>query len=398
MAKPKRTQRPAGASRAAGGSATLARPTTSAAKASGGTGINGGTGSVGAKASANGAKTTLKEPVSQSATRTTSTTSTTSITKASVANGSTSAKAVSAAKPSRLASLRERVPTSRANQNRRRYAVKPWWQGTWGVVSVAVVIMLLISVFAYIAYEQNQASGVGVGSPVPQSVLAELTHVPSSVFSQIGNGPNSIQMQGLPPSTPPLSLTTSGHPEIFFVGGEYCPYCAAERWGLVIALSRFGTFKNLHLMRSSHTDVYPDTATFTFYKSSYTSKYIVFIPVEAYDRDQNALQTLTSAQQQVFTTYDNTPYTQSPGSIPFTDYGGAYVAIGAPFIPSMLQGLSWQQIAAGLSDPTNDGTQNIIGTANQITATICVLDNQQPGSVCKSATIQQIEKKLPKRQ
>ena len=52
------------------------------------------------------------------------------------------------------------------------------------------------------------------------------------------------------PSTPPTKVTGSaltfdGKPGIFYYGAEYCPYCAAERWPVVVALSRFGTWSNL---------------------------------------------------------------------------------------------------------------------------------------------------------
>jgi hypothetical protein len=52
---------------------------------------------------------------------------------------------------------------------------------------------------------------------------------------------------------------TSGKPIVLYVGGEFCPYSAAERWSPVVALSRFGAFSNLALLRSSSTDMFPDT-------------------------------------------------------------------------------------------------------------------------------------------
>ena len=66
------------------------------------------------------------------------------------------------------------------------------------------------------------------------------------------------------------------------MGAEYCPYCAAERWAMAVALSRFGTFSNLRLIHSSSADIYPNTPTLSFYKSSYTSKYVQFTPVEMF--------------------------------------------------------------------------------------------------------------------
>ena len=51
---------------------------------------------------------------------------------------------------------------------------------------------------------------------------------------------------------------------------------------MVIALSRFGTFSNLHISMSDSTaGDYPNTHTFTFYGSSYSSSYLDFAPVES---------------------------------------------------------------------------------------------------------------------
>ena len=55
------------------------------------------------------------------------------------------------------------------------------------------------------------------------------------------------------------------------MGAEYCPYCAAERWAMAVALSRFGTFSDLRLIHSSSADIYPNTPTLSFYRSSYAS-------------------------------------------------------------------------------------------------------------------------------
>src|ERR1022692_1312734 len=76
--------------------------------------------------------------------------------------------------------------------------------------------------------------------------------------------------------TGPL-LVADRKPEVVFVGAQYCPYCAAERWALAVALSRFGAFSGLQLIRSSSTEVYPNTATLSFYRSSYSSKRLVFV-------------------------------------------------------------------------------------------------------------------------
>ena len=46
---------------------------------------------------------------------------------------------------------------------------------------------------------------------------------------------------------------------MLYIGAEFCPYCAAMRWSMAVALSRFGTFTPLHGIHSSSTDVDPST-------------------------------------------------------------------------------------------------------------------------------------------
>ena len=92
-------------------------------------------------------------------------------------------------------------------------------------------------------------------------------------------------------------LTSNGKPEVLYIGAEFCPYCATERWPMTIALSRFGTFSPLHGIHSSSTDVPASIPTVTFYKSTYTSKYLTFTPVETTTTDRTQpLQVPTSAQ------------------------------------------------------------------------------------------------------
>src|SRR5258706_4760621 len=112
-------------------------------------------------------------------------------------------------------------------------------------------------------------------------------------------------------------------PEVFYMGAEYCPYCAAERWPMIIALSRFGTFSNLKTTSSSSSDVYPNTPTFTFHGATYTSQYVDFVSVETTDRNQNTLETPTAAQQALVNQYD------TGGSIPLVDFCNPYSFYGA---------------------------------------------------------------------
>ena len=171
---------------------------------------------------------------------------------------------------------------------------------------------------------------------------------------------------------------------MFYIGAEFCPYCAFDQWGLVVALSRFGTFSGLHTVHSSSTDIYPNTPTWTFYGSSYTSKYLTFTPVEQTTNvpDRSAplgyvpLQSPTAEQQALIRKFD-------PGlTIPFADIGNKYVISGASASPQVLAGKSWAQIASSLHDASSPVAQAVDGTANYITAAICKLTNNQPTTAC----------------
>ena len=64
-------------------------------------------------------------------------------------------------------------------------------------------------------------------------------------------------------------LTLNGKtPAMLYYGAEYCPFCAAERWAMTAALSRFGTWSGLKITASSHTDSTPATNTFSYHGAS----------------------------------------------------------------------------------------------------------------------------------
>jgi hypothetical protein len=199
--------------------------------------------------------------------------------------------------------------------------------------------------------------------------------------TKVGNGNGAI-LEG-----------ADGKPLITYIGAEYCPYCAAERWALAVALSRFGTFQNLHGTHSSDTDQYPGTQTLSFYGSTYDSPYVDFQAVEEATNQPDGdtyqpLQTPTAAQSALAAKYD------AQGSIPFLDIANRYVITGSSFSPQVLQGLSRSQIAADLADSDSAVAQAIDGAANDITAAIASVTGNQPSSVGSSATIAAIAQKL----
>jgi hypothetical protein len=271
--------------------------------------------------------------------------------------------------------------------------VRAWWQKPlyWaggGVVVVLVVALLVVLLLP----PSNGLQPVSSPTKVPASVLSAVTDPGLHAFATVGEGGQEGELSRLT-GTKPLT-DSAGKTEVIYVGGEFCPYCASERWSMIMALSRFGTFTGLKEMSSSSTDTDPSTSTFTFVDSTYTSQTVDFMPVEEEDQNQNPLQTPSATVEQIFTTYDQQPYSDSaagePG-FPFLDIGGHYVLYETSFDPVMLQGLSWKQIATDLGNLKSPVTLAIVGNANFLSAAICLADSNQPSSVCASSTIQGIE-------
>ncbi len=236
----------------------------------------------------------------------------------------------------------------------------------------------------------NSATSNADTTALPPSVVAALA-VPASTLEAVGSSASVVMPS--PTGTSAVAKTADGKVQVTYVGAEYCPYCAAERWAMAVALSRFGTLSGLSGTHSSGSDVYPNTQTLSFYGSSYSSPYVDFQPVEeatnqVVNGNYQRLQTPTAAQQALVAKYDTT------GSIPFLDIGNKYVVTGASFSPQLLQGLSREQIAAQLQNPSSPVAQAIDGAANTITAAICASDGGQPASVCNTPAIQSLVKKL----
>ncbi|MGO8685849.1 MAG: DUF929 family protein [Candidatus Dormibacteria bacterium] len=296
----------------------------------------------------------------------------------------------------RPAPARAPSPTPSRYRTQRVKLARPWWQTpwTWGG-GITVVVIAVVVVFIVLANQPAKSSSPSaVNQPVPASVLAAVTGVSPVVSSSIGAGGLSSPLEQISGSPAPLT-GSGGEPQLFYLGAEYCPYCAAQRWSVVIALSRFGTFSNLHLtMSDTNASDFPDTHSFTFYGSSYTSSYLDFAPVETADRSGNPLQTPTAAQQALATTYDTAPYSSQDGGIPFMDLANRFIVSGTAVDVQLLQGMTWQQIAATLTSAQSQVAKQIIGNANWLTAGICKVTDGQPGSVCSSAPISTLEGQL----
>lgn len=286
-------------------------------------------------------------------------------------------------------SAREKVAIEReaARRAQRRNQLFITGGSILGVV-VIVVAMILIKT---LGSSSPSSSGSGpTGTALPASVAQQITSVPASTLDSVGAGsvsPSSLTQSGVTGSG--NALSSQGKPEMLYIGAEFCPYCAAMRWSMAVALSRFGTLSTpLRGIHSSATDTDPNTPTLTFYKTTYSSKYLAFTPVENETVNKTPLQATTTAQNLVWAKYEPNPNTRG---YPFIAFSNKYVIKGPLFDPAVLAGKSWSQVAAAINDPSSPIAKGVLGGANYITAAICKMTNGQPTSVCTSKAVTSVQ-------
>ena len=292
-----------------------------------------------------------------------------------------------------------------ARKGRTAVAAKTARKGTDRTAWIIAVIVIavggaLVFVFASGSKKADGTPFIKGREPAPAELVKTVTSIPESTWSKVGTGAVSALPKKLP--GPPL-LTADGKPRIVYLGAEFCPYCATERWAMVNALSRFGTFSNLNITTSAETaadgspEVYPKTPTFSFYKSGYTSPYISFESVEEQDNSDNTLETPTAEQEGLSTKYDAPPYVDASdaGAIPFIDFANQYMIDGASYDPQLLQNKTHDEVAKAMTDSSSDIAKGALGAANVITATICETTGNKPANVCTNPAIQSIQSQLP---
>ncbi|HEY3868600.1 MAG TPA: DUF929 family protein [Actinocrinis sp.] len=258
------------------------------------------------------------------------------------------------------------------------------------VVSAIVVIAALVGI--KLAVGSSAAAPQTAGATVTATVVKQATGVPAATLAAVGAG----TANALPVVVKNTAVLKSGtKPEVLYMGYEWCPFCAAERWAAVVALSRFGTFTGLSLTTSASNDTDPNTHTFTFANAKYTSQYIAFVTVEMQNGQRQTLQSPTSAEQSLLSKYDAPPYSSSTGGLPFYDFGNQYVEVdGSTYDPGVLAGQDWSQIASQLGTASSKDAKAIDGSANVMTGIICKLTGNQPSAVCTAPSITALAGKL----
>src|SRR4051812_39000218 len=131
----------------------------------------------------------------------------------------------------------QRVRAVAAARRRRRRVL--------AVVGSSVGVLALVAgIVLAAAFRDGSTARPAAGdsrTPASASVLRSVAQVPQSTLAAVG----VRAVTGWPKRIADAPLTQGEKPLILYVGAEYCPFCAAERWSLVQALSRFGTFHDL---------------------------------------------------------------------------------------------------------------------------------------------------------
>lgn len=227
---------------------------------------------------------------------------------------------------------------------------------------------------------QLPANAVSAVEGVPVSALV------GNATAQLGGG------QVSPPEKLPLKapqLSSGGHPEIMFICAEYWPQCAAERWALVMALSKFGTFTSLTGTTSSARDASPSTPTFSFYGATYSSKYLSLVTDELETNTYSTLadeypllQFPTRQEMSMISTWDVAPYTTKASSIPFAYMGGKFLITGAQYDASAISQLNFQTAAETMTSGKSTVSEDAEAAAGYLVGDFCALTHDQPAPVC----------------
>jgi hypothetical protein len=258
----------------------------------------------------------------------------------------------------------------RAAQDRQRR------RRTWIAATATAVVVVVIAVLVAVGL----SSGGAKAAPrtlVPPATAHALQSVPLATLVAA-----SAKVSDLRPATqlsgPPL--VSGNKPEFLYIGAEFCPICAAQRWPMAVALSHFGTFTNLQQTRSAVRD--GNIATLSFYGSSFSSPYLTFTPVETTTNQPKGnyyqpLETPTAAQQSLWSSTLGGSLT-----FPFLYMGGKYLLNTSQYPPTLLIGHSFNDIASSVGNNNTTIGVNIDAAAAALIKYLCGTTGQKPAATC----------------
>jgi len=266
------------------------------------------------------------------------------------------------------------------------------------VSTFAVLIALVLALAAATALAAGRSDG---SKPAPASIAKGIAAVPPSTFDKIGKGaiygPKDFQITPLG-GKGGLGGAEGEKVPVLTYNAAWCPHCAANSWALAAALSRFGTFKGLRLVDTGTyyekvleaKPAYSHTKGISFIDATYTSEWVEFAAVVAYDVNGKKLQKPNGEETKLLKSFD--PELGFPAVAIDKSFG----LLGSGYDPGVIQGKEPAAIVAALKSPSSPIAKAIDGEANVITAAICEADDLQPEEVCASLGVQKAMKHLPK--
>jgi hypothetical protein len=288
--------------------------------------------------------------------------------------------------PTSKAPTSKRTPAERQTAKKRALALAARRRrnrqlGIGSVLTAVVIVVALVAVWA--AGGRGGSTGASVtspaaGTPVPAAITIRLASIP---LSTLAAAPASSLVAAPQTITDP-KLTVDGKPDLLYVGAEFCPVCATERWAMYVALSKFGTFsRQPGQIHSAVQD--GDISTLTFYGTTYSSPYFSFTPVETTTNQPQgnfyvSLQTPTTAQKTLWLSH-------TAQTIPWVDFGGRMELTTAQYDPSVLEGVSFTNIANDIGNNATAIGAGVDASAKVLIQTICsTLSGNKPAAVCSA--------------
>lgn len=260
------------------------------------------------------------------------------------------------------------------------------------LLTVSALVIVVVVAFGAVQIQRSPSTPT-----LPSAQLASYYEAAVDVSNATLNAVGLPSTVAIPTKVTPSLSTVATNGIVSYVGAEYCPYCAIQRWALLVALSKFGTFTHLdNEVFSSSSDVYPHLASWSFLGATYSSKYFNFHPTELTSSTRSnggpggyqRLERMSPAQRIAFDLYN------PQGSIPFVDIGNRYVTLGASASPSALEGLSLSEIGSDLNRPRSAAAQAIDGAANYMIAALCTMTNTPSPAICATSSARSASKSL----
>ena len=235
---------------------------------------------------------------------------------------------------------------------------------------------------------QSRSAGASANyAPLPSKEVHEITSVSTATLTSIGSGKRRGSRNHPPDLVKAAKLSKHGKPELAYIIGEFCPYCAGESWSVAVALSRFGSIHGLTTLVSSTDDDPASIQTMSFRYSHFHSPYLAYDPIVNENVNRKRVEPVPARVRRTWNRY-------GPPGYPFIDFGGRAILNLPSFEPTLLAKLTRKQIAADLNHPKRAVAKAVDGSANQITAAICIMTKDKPAKVCHTKTISTIRRSL----